>query len=1595
MKRKVWMMILSLLLMLCAGGLAACAESGEPGGPSGEDGHRHALQHVEAVAATCTKDGNIEYWYCPDCGKYFSDAAGTQEAASVAVKAAGHVWEKEWTKDEDAHWHACSVCGEPKEEISHEWGEAVRVKEPSCTEAGRERYECVCGAEKFEDIPMTEHVPVSDAWQKDEDSHWKICGECGNPFGEREHGYDISVVRTEEGYRCSYECTQCGYAYTAVEEKLGLEYTLSESEDFYIVTGVANRNAEEFRIADEIDGLPVREIAKGVFWDLPLLERVIIPSSVTAAPYEAFRNCPYLTICLEALTEPDDFETSWNAEGYPTVYNCFRSDLDRSGYIPVIRGGIRYGIRDGEAAVTRQFAELSGEIEIPAYIEYKGERYAVTAVNGSAFSSRSGITGIRLPDSVKKLGMSAFWNCKSLQTVSLPEGIEELPGSVFGGCEALRTVALPSTVRFIRSGAFSGSGLAEIELPQGVRIIESSAFAMTDLSALFLPASLEEIAGNALAGSASCTEITVDAQNAHYRGIDGVLFSADSGTLVIFPYAKTTVYTIPSGVTGIGEQAFYECAALEKVVFPEGVREIGEQAFSGCAALQVPVLPDSLEVIGAGAFSRCSSFEDLTVPENVTEIGQGAFAYCDRLRTVTLPFVGRTGEQQNGHFGYIFDAETYEENADCVPASLESVTITRAGSLYSNAFFGCGHIRSISLPAALSYVEERVFSRCGSLTVLEVDSENPDLVGVQNCLIDRRSGELLAGCAGSVIPEDGDLVTVIRSYAFYECDTLTEMTVPDNITWIGPWAFGGCTQLASLSLPFAGTGRAPEAYSYFGNIFNDGNVPGPGTIPGSLKTVEIRSMPTLASYVFQACYAVETLILPADLAEIEPLAFRDCNQLRAIEIDAENPVFYDQDGDIVIRRETKELVAAANGASIPADGSVLRIGDYAFYNHDVEELTVPECVDRIGEAAFAATKLERLTIPFVGESRTENRRFTHLFTGETWGVDAMPSTLTEVTVTGGGGIPEEAFAGCDRLQRIVLTGDIGSVGASAFSGCTSLLSVSLPEGVTELGIWAFSGCTSLTGIAFPQSLKTVGQEVFIECTSLSEISWGGVKTVEEYAFRGCTGLTELTVPSGMKSISDRAFDGCTGLAFVSWNSADCVIVPVTEDSYSGIFSSASLQRVTFPAGVVPSYIFVNTDVEELVLDGVTEIEAYAFAHTLLTEISIPASVTAIGEGIFEQANLLKETTVPFLGAHADASIEEATMEWFGYVHPDEVTILGGKYVGANAFRFERQIREVVLPDTLEAIGDGAFSGTGLESIRIPAGVRTIGNEAFLECKSLAEVTWAGAPESIGASAFSECDVLTEVDIPDGVQKIGDYAFSGCDVLTDIRIPASVTEMGNLVFTGSSLLVIRCEAAAAPEGWDAGWNGDYPVIWECAQNNIADNGYRYAMIGGLRYRLKDQKAEIIPQLASMSGELRVPASVSLDGTDYRVTAVRAYAFEDWDLVSVYLPEGFELIEQWAFNRCGKLERIVIPESITEIQGAFSECSSLKEVYYKGTSEQWDALGIEEEPLGENVALLEADRYYYRPDDPFKDGTAAEGENYWHYGPEEEILIWSKE
>ena len=99
----------------CAIGLAACGSSNE------KDTHKHQLQHFDAVSATCTEDGNKEYWHCSACGKYFSDAQATAETdqSKTIIPAKGHTFSKNWSHDDTYHWHACQNCDEVSDKAEH------------------------------------------------------------------------------------------------------------------------------------------------------------------------------------------------------------------------------------------------------------------------------------------------------------------------------------------------------------------------------------------------------------------------------------------------------------------------------------------------------------------------------------------------------------------------------------------------------------------------------------------------------------------------------------------------------------------------------------------------------------------------------------------------------------------------------------------------------------------------------------------------------------------------------------------------------------------------------------------------------------------------------------------------------------------------------------------------------------------------------------------------------------------------------------------------------------------------------------------------------------------------------------------------------------------------------------------------------------------------------------------------------------------------------------------------------------------------------------------------------------------------------------
>ncbi|MBO5927897.1 MAG: leucine-rich repeat protein, partial [Clostridia bacterium] len=140
-------------------------------------------------------------------------------------------------------------------------------------------------------------------------------------------------------------------------------------------------------------------------------------------------------------------------------------------------------------------------------------------------------------------------------------------------------------------------------------------------------------------------------------------------------------------------------------------------------------------------------------------------------------------------------------------------------------------------------------------------------------------------------------------------------------------------------------------------------------------------------------------------------------------------------------------------------------------------------------------------------------------------------------------------------------------------------------------------------------------------------------------------------------------------------------------------------------------------------------------------------------------------------------------------------------------------------------------------------ITSIGSSAFYYRSSLTSIVIPNSVTSIGSSAFENCSSLTSIVIPDSVTSIGDRACNNCYSLTSIKIPNSVTSIGDDVFYGKGL-TIYCETQSQPSGWQYNWNySNCPVVWSCLSNDVADDGYIYTVIDGIRYGIKNDVATV--------------------------------------------------------------------------------------------------------------------------------------------------------
>ena len=251
-------------------------------------------------------------------------------------------------------------------------------------------------------------------------------------------------------------------------------------------------------------------------------------------------------------------------------------------------GDYEYALLDDGTIEITKYNGIADHLAIPATLDGK----TVTAIGDYAFARCSSLTFVSIPDSVTSIGDSAFYWCSSLTSVSIPDSVTSIGGSAFYWCSSLTSVSIPDSVTSIESWAFYAcSSLTSVSIPNSVTAIGDYAFcSCSSLTFVSIPDSVEQIGTNPFVACSALQTISVSPDHPNFSIIDGALFrKADKALISYLDGTNSSTYTIPQGITAIGDDAFARCSSLTSVSIPNSVTAIGDYAFSDCPNLTLTV----------------------------------------------------------------------------------------------------------------------------------------------------------------------------------------------------------------------------------------------------------------------------------------------------------------------------------------------------------------------------------------------------------------------------------------------------------------------------------------------------------------------------------------------------------------------------------------------------------------------------------------------------------------------------------------------------------------------------------------------------------------------------------------------------------------------------------------------------------------------------------------------------------------------------------------------------------------------------------------------------------------------------------------------
>jgi uncharacterized repeat protein (TIGR02543 family) len=619
-------------------------------------------------------------------------------------------------------------------------------------------------------------------------------------------------------------------------------------------------------------------------------------------------------------------------------------------------------------------------------------------------------------------------------------------------------------------------------------------------------------------------------------------------------------------------------------------------------------------------------------------------------------------------------------------------------------------------------------------------------------------------CSGAALIPDG--VTSIEESAFEEAEELTSVTIPASVTIIGEMAFVWAYELGEFVV-------APgNAYfkSVDGVLFTKSGgtllrypmskatpyvIPPSVTIIGNnaftsvnLGSITIPSGVTrIGDYAFADC-GLTSINIPDKVSTIGDGAFAG-NLITEFTVDARNASFK-TDGGVIFTKNGDTLlnypVSKAGSYEVPT--SVIRIASGAFAQASaLSSVVISASVVTIGDNAFRGAGLNSVTF-------ASNSQLTGIgeFAFDSAGPITSISIPAKVTSIG-----RDAFQNLSSLRTVTFAPNIKltSIGDNVFGGATSLESISIPASVTSIGDFAFSGASSLTSLTFASNstLTSIGSGAFAYARSLGSvvipatvvtIKDGAFRqdeavvnaltsitfapnsqltTIGDSAFRNVNALTNITIPANVKTIGEYAF--------ANWN--------------YDLSAPMALTTVTFEAG-----------------GQLERIERGAFQHQRsLSQITIPASVTSIGDNAFQWNRRL--TSLSFESGSKLRSI------------------------GSYAFENARLLTNITLPASVTSIGDQAFGFTyALNSVSFESGSQL---------------------RSIGRAAFESAGILSTITIPAGVTSIGDRAIRNLNPDSTVyflgNAPTDIES--NSFLQGVNAYVSNCATGFTADG-NGKWNG---------------------------------------------------------------------------------------------------------------------------------------------------------------------------------------------